>query len=64
MYDKFQNTDIERMIELKKTMSYKQIAEMYKTCDRNIYQHIKKYRQDLIKSGIFNNSNRARNKNF
>lgn len=63
-YVKFPEIEVEKMIELKKAMSYKQIAEMYNTCDRNIYRHIKKYRPDLIKTGVFNNSKRDRTKIF
>ena len=52
-YKIFPNQDIERMIELKKTMSYKQVGMIFQTTDHNIYYHIKRYRPDLIKSGVF-----------
>lgn len=51
-YKIFKNEDIEKMIELKKTMSYKQVAKIFNTVDRNIYNHIKKYRPELVKSGV------------
>lgn len=51
-YEIFRDKDIEKMIELKKTMSYKQVAKLFNTVDRNVYNHIKKYRPDLIKSGV------------
>ncbi len=52
VYDKFPNEDIERMIELKKSMSYKRVGEIFQTTDYNIYNHIKRYKPELIKSGV------------
>lgn len=49
-YESFTDEDIEKMIELKKKMTYKQVAKIFNTIDRNVYNHIKKYRPDLIKS--------------
>lgn len=51
-YEIFNDEDIEKMIELKKSMSYKQVAKIFNTVDRNIYNHIKRYRPELIKSGV------------
>lgn len=50
-YQQFSNEDIEKMIELKKNLTYKQVAEIFHTVDRNVYDHIKRYKPNLIKSG-------------
>lgn len=39
------------MVEMKKTMSYKNVAVYFGTEDWNVYKHIKKYFPELIKSG-------------
>jgi hypothetical protein len=51
-YKLFPDEDIEKMIELKKTMSYKQVGKIFQTTDHNIYYHIKRYKPELIKSGV------------
>lgn len=51
--EKFMTEDVEKMIELKKTMSYKEVGLLFNTTDENIYKHIKKYKPELINSGIF-----------
>lgn len=62
-YKIFSNQDIERMIELKKSMSYKKVGEIFQTTDRNIYNHIKRYKPELIKSGMlgFNKARTGKN---
>ena len=50
-YEKFSIEDVTIMVEMKKVMSYKKVAQHFNTNDRNIYNHIKKYFPELIKSG-------------
>lgn len=52
--EQFLAEDVEKMIEFKKTMSYKEVGLLFNTTDKNIYAHIKKYKPELINSGIFN----------
>lgn len=51
-YKIFPDEDIERMIELKKGMSYKQVGKIFQNTGHNIYYHIKRYKPELIKSGV------------
>lgn len=47
---KFGAEEIERMIELKGTMSYKAVGKIFDTPDWNVYTHIKNYKPELIHS--------------
>lgn len=51
-YEQFSITDVNQMVEMKKNMSYKQVAQHFGTVDRNVYNHIKKHYPELINSGV------------
>lgn len=54
-YEQFPISTVDQTIEMKKTMSYKRVAQYFGTLDRNVYNHIKKYYPGLIKSGMLGN---------
>lgn len=63
-YEQFSESEVAKMVELKREMSYKEVAKQFETVDRNVYNHIKKYYPELIKSGALGYHKNHSSKNF